>query len=66
MQERVVIWESYPGSKDYKWFTSIIPAELGWQSSIAESVESRGFNLVYAGILKPELDKLYPETVPSY
>lgn len=61
MSERVVIWESYPGSGDYKWFTSIIPAELGWQSSIVNTVQSKGYNLVYAGVLTPDLDAKYPE-----
>lgn len=61
MYERVVIWESYPDSKDYKWFVSVIPVELGWQSSIVESVQSRGMNLVYAGKLTSELDVEYPE-----
>ena len=61
MQERVVIWESYPGSKDYKWFCSVIPVELGWQSSIVESIESRGYNRVYSGVMTPELDAKYPE-----
>lgn len=61
MQERVVIWESYPGKGDYHWYCSVIPAELGWQSSIVESVESGGYNLVYAGVLTPELDAKYPE-----
>ena len=61
MQERVVIWSSNPNSDDYKWFCSVVPAELGWQSSIVEGVQSRGYHLVYAGILTPELDVKYPE-----
>lgn len=55
MKEQVVIWKNLKGA-GFKWFVSLHEIE-----TIKKEVVARGFEVVYAGALTPDLDAKYPE-----